>query len=385
VCQQRQNGQDPMAMSNRYTQILEAVLLGGLLVAGGCTKPVAKNAPAAPAQNQPAARTDADISTEVQSRISGESALAGQNIQVAVQNGVATLSGSADNDAIRALAGNDAGGVTGVRTVVNNLTVTPAKPAPAPVVAPPAPKERRHRTAVKQQAAAETPAPPAPMEPPAAAPEPEQVRTVPPPPPPPPQPVSRTVTIASGTTLPIRITDPLETGQTQQGQLFHGTVASDISSGDAVAIPRGTPVTGRVVDAKDAAHFAGSSLLSIELTAVDVNGKQISVVTAPYVQQGKGRGKNTAMKTGGGAAIGAIIGALAGGGKGAAIGAASGGGIGAGVNGVTRGEQVKIPAETLVNFQLQSPVNVTVTTGGSTQAPATYNDGSNNNPQLQQR
>jgi hypothetical protein len=196
--------------------------------------------------------------------------------------------------------------------------------------------------------------------------------------------VSRTVTVASGTTLPIRVTEALETGQTQQGQLFHGTVASDIYSGDAVAIPRGTSVIGRVVDAKDAAHFSGSSLLSIELTALDVNGKQISVVTAPYVQQGKGRGKNTAMKTGGGAAIGAIIGALAGGGKGAAIGAASGGGIGAGVNGVTRGEQVKIPAETLVNFELQSPVSVTVTTGG-TQGPATYNDSSNNNPQLQQR
>jgi hypothetical protein len=376
-----------MAMSNRYTQILQTVLLGGLIVAAGCTKPVAKSGPAAPVQNQPAARTDADISTEVQSRISGESALAGQNIQVAVQNGVATLSGSADSDAARALAGNDAGNVGGVKTVVNNLTVTPPAPAPAPVATPPAPKERRHRTAVKQEAQAETPAPPAPVTPPAAVPDQEQVRTVPPPPPPPPpQPVSRTVTVASGTTLPIRVTEALETGQTQQGQMFHGTVASDIYSGDAVAIPRGTSVIGRVVDAKDAAHFSGSSLLSIELTALDVNGKQISVVTAPYVQQGKGRGKNTALKTGGGAAIGAIIGGLAGGGKGAAIGAASGGGIGAGVNGVTRGEQVKIPAETLVNFQLQSPVSVTVTTG-STQGPATYNDNnsSNSSPQLQQR
>jgi len=59
------------------------------------------------------------------------------------------------------------------------------------------------------------------------------------------------------------------------------------------------------------------------------------------------------------AALGAIIGGLAGGGKGAAIGAASGGGLGAGVNAVTRGEQVKIPAETLITFKLQSPINVT--------------------------
>ena len=125
-----------------------------------------------------------------------------------------------------------------------------------------------------------------------------------------------------------------------------------------VAIPRGTPVTGRVVDAKDATHFSGSSLLSIEITQIELKGQPVGVSTAAFSQQGKGRGKNTAMKTGGGAALGAIIGALAGGGKGAAIGAASGGGLGAGVNAVTRGEQVKIPAETLVNFKLQSPISV---------------------------
>jgi hypothetical protein len=149
-----------------------------------------------------------------------------------------------------------------------------------------------------------------------------------------------------------------------------------------VALPRGASVTGRVIEAKDATHFSGSSMLSIELTGVDMKGQQISLVTAPYVQQGKGRGKNTAIKTGGGAALGAIIGGLAGGGKGAAIGAASGGGIGAGVNGVTRGEQVKIPAETLINFQLQSPVSVTTTTH-PTDAPQSFNE--NDNPQLQQR
>jgi outer membrane lipoprotein SlyB len=86
------------------------------------------------------------------------------------------------------------------------------------------------------------------------------------------------------------------------------------------------------------------------------------------------------MKAGGGAAIGAIIGALAGGGKGAAIGAASGGGIGAGVNGVTRGQQVQIPTETLVNFKLQSPV--TVTTSKSIHGSRSFD--ANQGPQLQQ-
>jgi hypothetical protein len=274
-----------------------------------------------------------------------------------------------------------------VKTVINDLTVAPAVAAQPPAPPPAAPVEHRTKKAERHHKAAQTNSaqndtPPPAEAPPAQAYQ-EPVRTVPPPPPPtPPQPVTRRVTIPNGTTLPIRMTDSLETGQTQQGQIFHGTLANDILSGDAVALPRGTSVTGRVIEAKDAAHFAGSSMLSIELTGIDMKGQQVSVVTAPYVQQGKGRGKNTAMKTGGGAALGAIIGGLAGGGRGAAIGAASGGGIGAGVNGVTRGEQVKIPAETLVNFQLQSPVTVTTTTH-PTDAPQSFNE--SDNPQLQQR
>ena len=52
------------------------------------------------------ARTDQQISNDVQAKISAESALSEQNIQVAVANGVATLSGAANDDASRALAGN---------------------------------------------------------------------------------------------------------------------------------------------------------------------------------------------------------------------------------------------------------------------------------------
>jgi hypothetical protein len=140
-------------------------------------------------------------------------------------------------------------------------------------------------------------------------------------------------------------------------------------------------VVGRVVDAKDAAHFKGSSLLSIELTQINTRNRQIPVVTESYSREGKARGKNTAVKTGGGAALGAIIGALAGGGKGAAIGAVAGGGAGAGVNAVTRGEQVEIQPETLINFKLQSPITVTTThkVGGG----RSFEE--NSNPQLQPR
>lgn len=125
-------------------------------------------------------------------------------------------------------------------------------------------------------------------------------------------------------------------------------------------MPRGTPVQGRIVDVKEAAHFKGNALLSLQVTDVRPRGQRISVQTDPFDKKGAGRGKNTAEKSGGGALLGALIGGLAGGGKGALIGAAAGGGAGAGVNAVTRGQQAVVKTEEVVNFQLSAPITLTV-------------------------
>jgi len=274
-------------------------------------------------------------------------------------NGVATLTGKVVNDASRALAAADSATVDGVRTVVNNLVVAPPQTAKAP------PPMRKH----KEVAQAVPPPPPPP--PPVAAPAPQPaVEVVPPPPPPPPPPVAQTVTLPAGTVIPIRMTDTLDSATTQPNTPFHASLGGDLIVDGMVVARSGANVVGRVVTAKDATHFSGSSQLSIELTRIDTVQGPVSVVTDSYTKQGNGRGKNTAAKTGGGAALGAIVGALAGGGKGAAIGAVAGGGVGAGVNGVTRGQQVQIPTETLVSFHLQSAISVTTsrTVGGSPNA-----------------
>ncbi len=140
-----------------------------------------------------------------------------------------------------------------------------------------------------------------------------------------------------------------------------------------VVLPQGTNVTGHVDEVKDAAHFKGSSLLTISLSAIDRHGDRIQVSTEPYSKQGEGRGKNTAEKVGGGAAVGAILGGIFGGGKGAAIGAAAGGGVGAGANTVTRGQQVQIPSETIVRFKLADAIVVHVTSGGNSNRDSSQN------------
>ena len=80
--------------------------------------------------------------------------------------------------------------------------------------------------------------------------------------------------------------------------------------------------------------------------------------TGEYAQQGASRGGRTAKVIGGTAAVGAVIGAIAGGGKGAAVGAAAGAGAGTAAQALTKGEQIKLPAESLLEFQLKAPLTV---------------------------
>ncbi|MFP5238051.1 MAG: BON domain-containing protein [Acidobacteriota bacterium] len=332
-------------------------------------------------------RTDQQIATDVQAKIQGESALAGQNIQVSAQNGVVTLNGSVSDDASRALAANDSGSVSGVKTVVNNLTVQPAQQAVAqePAQAQSAPVQRSDRSAesrdrTKRQdrrSAQPIQAPPQQVaqNPPAVPPP----TATPAPPPPAPKPTTRTVTLPAGTMLPVRVTETLDSGKAQPNDAFNGTLASDIGTRGMIAMPRGTAVQGRIVEVHEAAHFKGQALLTVELTDVQPHGQRVSVQTDVFSKQGAARGKNTAAKAGGGALLGALIGGLAGGGKGAAIGAAAGGAAGTGVNAITRGQQAVIKSEDVVNFQLTAPITLTVPLNGA------QGSGSESDPALQQR
>jgi hypothetical protein len=325
---------------------------------------------------------DAGLTAALQSRLTGDAALSNEPIQSSVQKQVATLNGAVSSEAARSLAAADAAQVPGVKTVVNNLTVqspapavagtTPPPSAPPALPPPPAPvaPKPKQPVAIKQKSAPVV-RQPAPAEPPA----PQVADAAPPPPPrpepppPPPPPAFRNITLAPGTTLPIRITQTLDSATTQQGETFTATIAADIVSDGLVVIRTGTPVTGRVVAVQEAAHYKGSSLLTVELTSIKRHGENITVNTEPYSVQGKGRGANTAAKVGGGAAVGAILGGIIGGGKGAAIGAATGGGVGAGANTITRGQQVQITSETLIRFNLTNTLSLRVPTNGETESP----------------
>jgi hypothetical protein len=172
-------------------------------------------------------------------------------------------------------------------------------------------------------------------------------------------PVGTQIVIPAGQSMLVRMIDGVDSKTNNVGDIFHASLETDLNVNGTLVARKGTDVYGRLANAKGAGRLAGSSELQLELTRMVINGQDYPVVSSDYTLRGKGRGANTAEKVGGGAALGAIIGAIAGGGRGAAIGAGAGSAAGAGVQVFTRGQQVKVPSETLLEFRLQQPVTVT--------------------------
>lgn len=198
---------------------------------------------------------------------------------------------------------------------------------------------------------------------PMAAPAPAPAAAPPPAPAPAPVAPGGEVTIPAGQSLLIRMIDGVDSSKNHVGDIFHASLETDLNVNGTLVAHKGTDVYGRLAEAQKSGNFSGKSELQLELTRLVIDGHDYPVVSSDYTLQGKGQGAATAKKVGGIAAAGAIIGAIAGGGKGAAIGAASGGAVGAGVQVLTKGAQVKVPSETVLEFRLQQPATVTATQG----------------------
>jgi hypothetical protein len=166
------------------------------------------------------------------------------------------------------------------------------------------------------------------------------------------------ITIPAGTHLSVRTIDGIDSAKNQPGDRFEASLEEPLIVDGIVVATKGTDVYGRLTESKKSGTFSGRSELQLELTGIVVNGQTVALVTGDYELTGKSRGASTAKRTIGGAAVGSIIGAIAGGGKGAGIGAAVGGGAGAGSEIITKGDQVKVPSETLLDFTLQQDVTI---------------------------
>jgi len=166
------------------------------------------------------------------------------------------------------------------------------------------------------------------------------------------------IVVPAGTPITVNLTSAIGSKLSKPNDAFSGSVAQEVTAGNAVAIPKGAAISGTVIDAKPLGKFKGGAVLQIRLDAVNIHGTDLPVQAAAKSFTEKGKGKRTAVLAGGGAALGGIIGALAGGGKGAAIGAAAGAGAGTGGAAFTGNKEIVLPAESDLTFELSQPLEI---------------------------
>jgi hypothetical protein len=170
----------------------------------------------------------------------------------------------------------------------------------------------------------------------------------------------QSVTIPAGTELHVILGTPIDSGTSQSGDSFEGTLSRPILVGGGVVVPRDARVRGTVVEARSSGRLSKPAFLSVAITVVQSGGSWVDVHTHPVTLEGKSHKKRDVVAIGGGSALGALIGGIAGGGKGAAIGAGAGAGAGTAGAALTGKKEISLPAESHLTFRLSRSATVTV-------------------------
>ena len=345
------------------------IVLGSFGIGANLTAVSALAQDSAPAsQNAASQRTDGQIETDVVQALDAAPSLKQDWITAGTVQGEVTLSGTSASDANRQLAESIAAKVAGVTKVVNNLKV--GDPQTAQDGQPQAQGQYADQGEYPDQgqpAASNNGAQPMAPIPPPGSPQqgprpnyrsqnpnqdqPQRAQV--------PEPPHEPVTLAQGTLLKVRSSEPLDSKKAKVGTPVEFTVVRDVYAGGVLAIPRGATVRGEVSDAKKSGALGGSPELGLKIESLELGGQSYALDSSPYEVKGPNKAGRTAGNAIGGALFGALIGGAVGGGGGAAIGAAAGGVGGTAASAATPGPRVWIPAEALMDFHLNTPLTVT--------------------------
>lgn len=362
-----------------------------------------------PAQAGNGPRTDGQIEMDVVQALDASQALKNDLITAATIQTQVTLSGTVANDADKQLAESIVKKVPGVTGVKNNLKVgnptdDASAQAPDDNTAPPASGDQAdNQPGYGQQPGSNQPPQnqgypqdqnppgygnqqpgsgqqpgygqqPPPQQPqygqqPGYGQQPPQYGQAAPPPPPgygrqpyaPPAPSysipKGPLTVAPGTVLQLRTADSVDSKRAKEGTGLDFTVIRDVTVNGYLAIPRGATVHGVISQVKHAGELTGTPELALQLTSLEMNGRQYPIDSDQFKVKGPSKTGHTIGNAIGGALLGTIIGGAAGGGGGAAIGAVAGGAGGTALS-AAGSPRAWIPAEALVTFHLNTPLTV---------------------------
>jgi hypothetical protein len=176
--------------------------------------------------------------------------------------------------------------------------------------------------------------------------------------------VRDSMTVPDGTELVVRTNEAIDSTNATEGRTFSGTIEQDVTGASGqVLIPKGSN-TDLVIRKVSSGGTTGSPQVALDIQAINIGGHRY-VVSTSDIQQGNnsgiGKNRRTGEYVGGGAAVGTLLGAIAGGGKGALIGAVAGAAAGGTAQVLTKGKEVKVPAETTLKFRLDRPLTLRAT------------------------
>ena len=167
--------------------------------------------------------------------------------------------------------------------------------------------------------------------------------------------------VAAGTSLAIRLDQPVSTRSTSVGSAISGSTIEPVVYEGEVLIPAGSPVRGVVTAISKDPPFLSASFTEIEVGGephtldASLSGARMNV---------RSEMKDEAAKIGGGAAAGALLGGVIGGDvKGAAIGAAAGAAAGTGVALATKESWAFLPVGSQVAVRLDRSLRLQLARG----------------------
>lgn len=161
--------------------------------------------------------------------------------------------------------------------------------------------------------------------------------------------------VPEGTELDVRLETPLSSETARVEDPFEATTVVDLDNGNSVVVPAGSVVRGVVAAVNKAGRLDRKGRLTLQIDRLTVNGRTYPIrATMTQALESEGY-RGDAGKIGAGAGVGAIIGGILGGVRGALAGILIGGG---GVVAATEGQDVDLPAGTILRIRMDEPVTV---------------------------
>ena len=161
--------------------------------------------------------------------------------------------------------------------------------------------------------------------------------------------------VPEGTELDVRLERALNSDTAQVEDRFEATTAVDLRENGRVLIPAGSRVRGVVTAVRNAGRVERKGELQLSFDQITVNGRNYPIRATVTEALESGGYREDAEKIGTGAAVGAILGGILGGVKGAITGILIGGG---GVVAATEGEDVNLPAGSILRVRLDQDLDV---------------------------